>query len=569
MPRKAAPAEQSLTSVADTELVFAPLGGVGEIGMNLALYGLGPRKARTYLLIDLGMSFAGDEAPGVDLMLPDIRFLEAEKKNIAGLVLTHGHEDHIGAVLELWPRLKCPIYTSRFTAGLLEAKRAGEPGAPSELPTQVVRAGEPVQIGPFSVEFVPVSHSIPDSHALAIRTPAGLVIHTGDWKLDPTPVVGRPTDQERLKALGDEGVRALICDSTNAIRDGISPSEAEVAASLRQIVAKAKHRVAFTTFSSNVARIRSVAEAALANNREVVVVGRAIERVVAVAREQGLLEGIPAFRSAEAYGYLPRDKVVALLTGSQGEPRAALRRIADDDHPEIAFSPGDLVVFSSRTIPGNEKVVNSIINALIKRRVEVMTDRNGLVHVSGHPRRGELEQMYKLVRPEVAVPVHGEALHLHEHALLAKGLGVPEVVSCFDGHVVRLAPGPAERVDDLPFGRLYKDGRLLLSDGVRTLPERRKLSYVGAVSVAVAVDRNGALAGDPSVEITGVPERGEGGIDMLDHVLDTVVATLDGLPKARRRDPEALSDTLERAVRSAVNAVWGKKPVCHVHVLEV
>ncbi len=554
---------------ATDELVFAPLGGVGEIGMNIAAYGFGPRQDRRWLVVDLGMSFAGDEAPGVDLVMPDIRFLEAEKKNIVGLIITHGHEDHLGAVLDLWPRLQCPIYTSAFTAGLLEAKRAGEPGAPSRLPVTVVRAGERTQLGPFDVEFVPVAHSIPDSHAIAIRTVAGLVVHTGDWKLDPTPMVSHRTDTERLAELGEEGVRALICDSTNAVRDGKSPSEADVAASLKEIVGKARHRVAFTTFSSNVARIRCIAEAAVANGREVVVVGRAMERIIAVAREQGLLDGLPAFRSSEAYGYLDRNRVVAILTGSQGEPRAALRRIADDDHPEIAFSPGDLVVFSSRTIPGNEKVVNHIINALIKRGIEVMTDRDGLVHVSGHPRRGELEQMYALVKPQVSVPVHGEAQHLHAHAQLARSLGVPEVVNCFDGHLIRLAPGPAERVGEVPFGRLYKDARLLLPEDTRTLRERRKLSFVGTVSIALAVDRQGGLAGDPSVEISGIPERGEGGVDMLDHVLDTVVSTLEHLPKARRRDPDAMADTLERAVRSAVNALWGKKPVCHVHVLEV
>ncbi len=554
---------------ATNELVFAPLGGVGEIGMNIAAYGFGPRQDRRWLVVDLGMSFAGDEAPGVDLVMPDIRFLEAEKKNIVGLIITHGHEDHLGAVLDLWPRLQCPIYTGPFTAGLLEAKRAGEPGAPSQLPVTVIRAGEHTQLGPFDIEFIPVAHSIPDSHAVAIRTDAGLVVHTGDWKLDPTPMVGHPTDTARLAELGAEGVRALICDSTNAIRDGQSPSEADVAASLKEIVAKARHRVAFTTFSSNVARIRCIAEAAVANGREVVVVGRAMERIIAVAREQGLLDGLPAFRSSEAYGYLDRDRVVAILTGSQGEPRAALRRIADDDHPEIAFSPGDLVVFSSRTIPGNEKVVNHIINALIKRGIEVMTDRDGLVHVSGHPRRGELEQMYALVKPQVSVPVHGEAQHLYAHAQLARSLGVPEVVNCFDGHMIRLAPGPAERVGEVPFGRLYKDARLLLPEDTRTLRERRKLSFVGTVSVALAVDRQGGLAGDPSVEISGIPERGEGGVDMLDHVLDTVVSTLENLPKARRRDPDALADTLERSVRGAVNALWGKKPVCHVHVLEV
>ncbi len=551
------------------ELVFAPLGGVGEIGMNVAAYGFGPRQNRQWLVVDLGMSFAGDEAPGVDLVLPDIRFLEAEKKNIVGLLITHGHEDHLGAVLDLWPRLKCPIYTSAFTAGLLEAKRAGEPGAPAELPVTVVRAGERTRLGPFEFEFVPVAHSIPDSHAVAIRTAAGLVVHTGDWKLDPNPMVGPPTDTKRLAELGDEGVRALICDSTNAIRDGVSPSEADVAASLKQIVANARNRIAFTTFSSNVARIRCIAEAAYANGREVVVVGRAMERIIGVAREQGLLDGLPAFRSAEAYGYIERERVVAILTGSQGEPRAALRRIADDDHPEITFSPGDTVVFSSRTIPGNEKVVNHIINALTKRGIEVVTDRDALVHVSGHPRRGELEQMYGFVRPQLAIPVHGEALHLHAHAQLARSLGVSEVLNCYDGHVIRLAPGPAERVGEVPFGRLYKDARLLLTEETRTLRERRKLSYVGAVSVALAVDRQGQIAGAPCVEISGVPERGEGGIDMLEHVLDTVVNTLDNMPKARRRDADALADSLERAVRGAVNAVWGKKPVCHVHVVEV
>jgi len=555
--------------MADTqELVFAPLGGVGEIGMNLGLYGYGPRQKRRWLMVDLGMSFAGDEAPGVDLVLPDIRFLEANKGSIDGLLLTHGHEDHVGAVLDLWPRLKVPVFTTRFTAGLLEAKRWAEPGAPN-IPITVVHAGVPFKVGPFDIEFVPVAHSIPDSHAIAIRTPGALVLHTGDWKLDPTPVVGKVTDIARLKALGDEGVRAIICDSTNAIREGVSPSEADVQVTLKEIVKNAKYRVCFTTFSSNVARVRSVAEAAMAADREVVVVGRAMERVIGVAREQGLLDGIPAFRSVEAYGYLPRDKVVALLTGSQGEPRAALSRISEDDHPEIALSTGDLVVFSSRTIPGNERVVGKVINGLVKRGVKVMTDRDGLVHVSGHPRRGELEQMYEWVRPQVSVPVHGEALHLAEHAALAKRMGVPEVVVCSDGHVVRLAPGPAERVESIPFGRLYKDGRLLIPDTARTIPERRKLAFVGVVSIALAVDAKGALVGDPSVELTGIPERGEGGVDILDHVLDTVITTVEGLPRARRRDPDAVGDTVERAVRSAVNSVWGKKPVCHVHIIEV
>lgn len=554
------------------ELVFAALGGVGEIGMNLGLYGFGPKHKRKWLAVDLGISFAGPDIPGIDIIMPDVSFLEAERANLVGLVLTHGHEDHVGALVDLWPRLGCPVYTTPFTAALAEARRLNEPGAP-KIPFRIIPSGDRVQIGPFNVEFVPVAHSIPDSHALALRTDLGLVVHTGDWKIDPTPVVGNITDPARFIALGDEGVRAVVCDSTNAIRDGISPSETDVQAVLTELIKAAPYRVAVTTFASNVARIRSVAEAAIRAGREVVLVGRAMERVIGVAREQRLLDGLPAFRSVEAYGYLPREKVVAILTGSQGEPRAALARIADDDHPEIALSPGDQVIFSSRTIPGNERAVGRIINALILDGVKVITDRDGLVHVSGHPRRGELEQMYTWLRPEISVPVHGEALHLHEHGELARRMGAKKVLRILDGDVAVLASGDPARhgevADKLPVGKLYKDGHVLVSANDPAVAERRRLSFAGLISVAIAMTAKGDVVGDPMIDLSGLPERVHGGKPIDEVIEDAVLDCLDTLPKPRRRDPDQVAESIARAIRGQVNAVWGKKPLCHVLVITV
>src|SRR6185369_15800655 len=431
---------------ASDELVFAPLGGVGEIGMNLAIYGFGDEHRRQWIAVDLGVAFADDALPGVDLILPDISYLVEQRRNILGLVLTHAHEDHFGAVLDLWPQLKVPIYATPFTAALLQAKRESEPGAP-DIPVNVVPLGGRFTLGPFDIELVSMAHSIPESNALIIRTPLGAVLHTGDWKLDPTPIIGPPTDEAKLRALGDEGCLAMIGDSTNAVRDGRSPSETDVAKTLRELIGAAKGRIAVTTFASNVARMRSVAEAAAAAGREVVVVGRAMDRISQVARETGYLEGINEFRGTDVYGHLPPDKVVALCTGSHGEPRAALARIAEDQHPDVTFSKGDTVIFSSRTIPGNEKAVGRVINGLVRQGIEVITDRTHLVHVSGHPRRAEMEEMYRWVRPRVAIPVHGEALHLAEHAKLARSAGVPEVVLCGDGDLVRLAPD-AQVIDE-------------------------------------------------------------------------------------------------------------------------
>lgn len=554
---------------AEDQLVFVPLGGLGEIGMNAALYGFGPERRRRWILVDCGMGFASEEhMPGIDLMYPDLRFIEEERENLLAILVTHAHEDHIGAIAELWPRLRVPVYATRFAASLLEARRLSEPGAP-KVELRQIAPGQRLQLGPFEVEYVPVAHSIPESNALAIRTPLGLVLHSGDWKCDDTPFLGHRTSEEAFRALGDEGVLALICDSTNVVRDGASPSESEVARRLKELVADAPHRVAVTTFASNVARLRAVAEAAQACGRETVIVGRAMDRVVQVATECGYLDGLPPFRSPDTYGYLPRDKVVALLTGSQGEPRAALARIAADQHPDIALSAGDRVIFSSRAIPGNEREIGAIINSLVRMGIEVITDRTELVHVSGHPRRGELASMYAWTRPRIAVPAHGEDLHLAEHADFARRQGVPHVVKARNGQVVRLAPGDPGVVDEAPSGRLYKDGDILIESFDRAIPERRKLAFAGVVSVAIALDRRGGVAGEPAVEIMGLPSTTRRGDSILDLVADTVSATVDNLSREKRRDAALVENAVDRAVRSAVNQVWGKKPACHVLVVEV
>jgi len=555
--------------MAADELVFVPLGGVGEIGMNLGLYGFGRGRSRKWLAVDMGVAFGHEEVlPGVDAVLPDISFLLERKSDLVGIAITHAHEDHYGALFDFWPKLEAPVFMTPFAAALLEAKRAGEPNA-AKIAVKVIKQGARVSAGPFDIEYVPVSHSIPEPNALAIRTPLGTVFHTGDWKLDPAPGIGRATDSDRIAAIGEEGVLALISDSTNAIRDGISPSESEVARVLERLIAEAPHRVAVTTFASNVSRIRAVAEAAQRAGREVVVVGRAIRRASDVARAFGYLDGLPEFLDQDVYSNLPRNKVVALMTGSQGEPRAALAKVAAKDHRALSLAPGDRVIFSSRTIPGNERAVNTIINALVDFGAEVITDRDGLVHTSGHPRRDELRQLYDWLKPTIVVPVHGEALHLHEQAKLARAVGIPQVVEARNGDTIRLAPGPAERLDRVSHGRLYRDGKLLVSHAASGVVDRKRLGFAGIVSIAIVLSDSGAVLEDPTVALLGLPEADADGELLRGIVEEAVDDALDGLSKAKRRDGEAVRQAVRRTVRGELDTAWGKKPQTIVHVTHV
>ncbi len=550
------------------ELVFLPLGGVGEIGMNLALYGYGPPSNRQWIMVDCGVTFAGPDLPGVDLVLPDISFIKKQKKNLKGIIITHAHEDHYGALNDLWPGLNVPVYASRFTAGMLEAKRDYE-GSRAEIPITPFKQGDRINVGPFEIEAIGVNHSIPEPMSLVIRTPLGNVVHTGDWKIDHNPSLGPLTDEARFRAVGDEGVLALLCDSTNALRDGVSPSEEEVSKGLQKIIEAAEGRVAITTFSSNVGRIRSIAQAAEAAGREVLLLGSSLKRVTNVAQDIGIMEGIRPFIAEDEYGFIPRDKIVVILTGSQGEPRAALAKLSRDEMRNVALTSGDTVVFSSRAIPGNEKAILEIKNGLIEQGVHIITDSEALVHVSGHPRRNELLKMYEWVRPQMLVPVHGEAAHLVAQKDLALQAGIPTVPRVRNGDMLRIAPGPAEVIDQAPFGRVYKDGRLVGDIEEMGIADRKKLSYVGHVAVSVLLDSRFDFLGDPDVVPFGLPEYDHEGELMEDTLYDAVLGAVESIPRSRRKDLETVREAIRRAVRSTANEVWGKKPIVTVFLTKV
>lgn len=550
------------------QLVFLPLGGVGEIGMNLAMYGYGPEDEREWIVVDCGVTFPGPDLPGADLVLPDIRFLESERANVRGIVITHAHEDHYGALTDLWSRIGAPVYATPFTAGLLEAKHEGEAGSP-EIPVTIYRAGERFPIGPFEIEAIAVTHSIPEPVSLAIRTRLGMLVHTGDWKIDPAPAIGPMTDEARFRALGEEGVLAMMCDSTNAMREGVSPSEKDVAENLALLIAKAEGRVLVTSFSSNVGRICSIAEAAREAGRQVMLLGRSMKRVVDVASELGYMDGLPEFVAEENYATIPRDKLVVILTGSQGEPRAALAKLARDEMRNVHLASGDTVIYSSRTIPGNERAIIDTMNLLIDQGVKIITSDDELVHVSGHPRRNELKRLYSWVRPKILVPVHGEAAHLTAQAELAKGEGIEEVVQVRNGDMLRLAPGAAQIIDQAPVGRLIKDGRLIGGVDEIGVTERRKLSFVGHVACSVLLDQKYNIIDDPDLVPVGLPENDADGEPLEDTLLDAAVGAVESIPRVRRRDLDLVQEAVRRAIRAAANEAWGKKPIVTVFVTQV
>jgi ribonuclease J len=548
----------------DNELIFLPLGGIGEIGMNTYLYGLGPASARQWLMVDLGVTFPDDREPGVDLVLPDIRFIEEERSRLHGILLTHAHEDHFGAVAELWPRLRVPVYGTRFTIAFLKEKLA-EFGLSGEVPLNEIPVGGRLNIGPFDVELCSMSHSIPETNGVIIRAAGGTVLHTADWKLDPAPGAGPATDAQKLRRLGDEGVDVLVSDSTNVLSEGISESEADVAASLRKLIIGATGRVAITSFSSSVARLLAVAHAAEAADRSLVLCGRSMVRMVDLARETGMWpEHLKTF-SEDDYAHLPPEHVVAMLTGSQGEPRAALARVAEQQHPRVKLGKGDLVIFSARTIPGNEAAVIRIQNRLADMGVEVLTEwPEGPIHASGHPRRGELDKLYQWVRPKTVIPMHGEPRHLEAQVAFARSRGLGAVAGVRNGKVVRLLPGPAEIVDEAPVGRIYRDGHLLISDEDDSVRQRRKLSFVGSVVVAVVLRANGEMAAEPKVTFAGVPEFDAEGDSFHEIAEKAALGAFTSIPRGKRKDPDLVSEAIRKSVRAAINTAWGKKPICTV-----
>jgi ribonuclease J len=545
----------------DTEgLSFLPLGGTGEIGMNLNLY----RCDGKWLAVDCGIGFGGAAHPEVDVMMADPSYISGRRDKLLGLVITHAHEDHIGAVAWLWPQLRCPVYATPFAASVLRRKLT-EVGLLNQVKLHVVQPGGEIVLKPFSIRLIRMSHSIPEAQALAIDTPYGTVLHTGDWKLDPTPLLGPPSDETALAALAGKPVLAMVCDSTNAMVEGHSGSEKDVSQVLTALIRGLRGRVAVTCFASNVARMESIAKAASAAGRSTVLVGRSLRNIDAAARECGYLKTLPPFLREDAADDLPDDNVLILITGSQGEPRSALARVAMDTHPRIALGEGDTVIFSSRVIPGNERAIGAVQDNLVRRGVNVMTDADHAVHVSGHPARDELRRLYRLVKPRISVPVHGEWRHLTAHAELAKEEGAQPILM-EDGDILNLAPGVVEIVDSAPSGRLVLDENRLIPMSGEVMNARRRLLYNGVVVASFAVDRTGTMLGQPKLSAPGLldaddPEAGD--------VVRDFSAGIAELPVSTRRDDEALIDAARSALRRAVGKRLKKRPQVDVHLLRV
>ncbi|HVE00385.1 MAG TPA: ribonuclease J [Sphingomicrobium sp.] len=539
------------------ELIFCALGGSGEIGMNVNLYGCRGQ----WIMVDLGLTFANPDYPGIELVLPDLEFIEEHQDRLAAIVLTHGHEDHIGALPYLAEELKSPLYATPFTAGLIAGKLEEE-GLTGAVKLNIVERGGSIQLGPFKVSFVALSHSIPEGNGVLIETPFGNVFHTGDWKIDDTPVIGEAPSTEALTRIGDEGVLALVCDSTNVFQDKPSGSEESVHAGLLAQVQEAKGRVLVTTFASNAARLQTIGRVATESGRKVCIAGRSLERILRVAQATGYLLDFPTPIRFDEAMQLPKNEVLIIATGGQGEPRAALGRVAFGTH-ELKLTAGDTVIFSSRIIPGNEIAIGRIMNQLSDLGVLIVTERQAHVHVSGHPGRPELLQMYDWVRPQIVVPVHGEARHMAEQARLALSHGVPHAVVQKNGDVIRLAPGDPKKVDEVRVGQLILDGDVILPANGATINERRKIGYGGLITVAVPVREDGKLAGTPLIRPFGVPVEE----DRDDFIADATDAATKAFSPGV--DEEKLRESVRLAVRRCATLWTGKKPLVEVMLLQV
>ena len=559
-----------MTKNREDELVFLPLGGSNEIGMNFNCYGYGPADDRKWIIVDVGVTFGDQTTPGVEIILPDPSFIEEHADDILGIILTHAHEDHIGAMGWLWPRLKAPIFATPFTAFLLREKMR-ERGCLDEADITVVPLGGTIKLGPFESTLITLTHSIPEPNGLAIRTPLGTILHTGDWKIDPDPILGAVTDSDAIRRLGDEGVLAMVCDSTNVFVDGVAGSEADVRETLNKLIGSLDGKVAVACFASNVARMSTVIRAAQNNGRKVCLVGRSMFRMAAAADSVGMFEGIAPFISDAEAGRYKDNEILFLCTGSQGEARAALARIAEGTHPHVRLGAGDHCIFSSRVIPGNDVPIRNLQNKLAERGVRLYTERDHPgIHVSGHPCRDELKEMYAWARPQIAVPTHGERRHLLEHAALARDLQVAQTVTPRNGDMVRLAPGRAEIIDEVPSGRLYVDGGVVTAENGEALRERRHASHSGVLMVSVAMDGRGRIASGPQVRGVGLP--GDDDYPLDEAYDDLAVAAEEAVKRLRgeeRDDDGAVEQAINRALKRASQKIWDRRPIVETTVLRV
>ena len=539
------------------ELLFCALGGSGEIGMNVNLYGCEGK----WVMVDLGITFADPLYPGIDIILPDLSFIEDRIDDLLGIVLTHGHEDHIGALPYLAEDLGVPLYATPFTAGLIRGK-LDEEGIANRVKLNIVKPGKPFKLGPFGFDFVPMAHSIPEANALVIETPHGRIFHTGDWKLDPDPVIGTPATPQELSAIGDKGIDILVCDSTNIFNAEASGSEISVRKGLAEEVAKAKGRVLVTSFASNAARLATLGEVARKTGRKLCVTGRSLDRIIKVSQATGYLNNLPETIDPDTAMRLPRNKVLIVATGGQGEARAALARVAEGTHP-ISLDAGDTVIFSSKQIPGNEVAIGRIQNRLAAKGVEMVTERQAHVHVSGHPGRPELAKLYSWLKPKALIPVHGEMRHMMEHARFALSEGIGDAFVQSDGDIVKLAPGAPKKIGNAGVGRLVLDGDVILPADGSTINERRKLGLNGQIAVALAIGKDGRANGEPQVSVKGVPVE-----DERDAFITEAAEAASKAAGGKKRGIDRLREDVRLAVRKVATQWTGKKPLVEVLIIE-
>ncbi len=549
------------------KLLFCPLGGSGEIGMNLNLYGYGKTENLKWIIVDVGVTFADDSVPGIDLIYPDPGFIVDKKEDVLGIILTHAHEDHIGAVAHIWPKLKCNIYATPFTAVLVREKfKEKKIDISSNL--KIVELNGSLKLDSFDIEFITLTHSILEPNGLKINTPLGTVLHTGDWKCDPNPLIGNKIDEEKLKQIGDEGVLAMICDSTNVFSMGRSGSEMDVRQNMLKIIERLKKRIIVTSFASNVARMESVFYCAEKTDRKISLVGRSMHRIFKAARECGYLKNVVEPLDPRDAKNIQREKIIYLCTGSQGEPMGAMMRIANYAHPDVFIERGDSVIFSSKIIPGNEKKLYKLHNQLVREGVEVISEENEFIHVSGHPNREDLKDMYNWVRPKSIIPVHGEHRHMIEHAKFAKEMQIPYTIKVENGDIVKLSPGDKPEVfDKAPSGRLYVDGNIAVEEDSKSIKERKNISANGILDVTILVTPKGNIHNKPILNYSGLPIYND---DDYQYELENIIEkTAKTFSLNNQKQKDNIIDAIKFSCRKLTKDITGKKPVTNIKLIRI
>jgi len=549
------------------ELLFCPLGGSGEIGMNMNLYAYGKRDNQKWIIVDLGVTFADDSIPGIDLIMPDPGFIIDKKNDLLGIVLTHAHEDHIGAVAHIWPDLKCKLYATPFTAALITEKFKEKKIDISSF-LKIVPLNSKIKLGNFEIDFVTLTHSILEPNGLSIKTPLGTILHTGDWKIDPNPLIGNKIDEDKLKKIGDEGVSAMICDSTNIFSPGRAGSESDVRDSLLRIMESKTKRILVTSFASNVARMESIFYCAKKTGRVICLVGRSMHRIFKAAKKCGYLKGLIDPIEPREAKKVAKNKIVYLATGSQGEPMGAMNRIINGSHPEVFLEEGDCVIFSSKIIPGNEKKLYNLQNQIVRNNIEIISEENAFVHVSGHPNRDDLKDMYKWVKPKSVIPVHGEHRHMQEHVNFAKEMQVPKTLLIENGDIIKLLPGEAPKViDKAPSGRVYLDGSINVETDAQSIKDRKNLSINGYLEITLLVSNNGKIK-KPIISFRGIPEK-ENSEHFIFDMEDEIFNICRTFSLDNKNQQKNLIETIKQNCRRIVREKTGKKPFTNINIARI